>query len=304
MTLALVARDQLARPRDLASVTGVEEQQVLGQRHHLERVLARAGGEQQPPLGVDDVAVEREARIEVEGARRLGARAGPRTGCGLLHGLDAAGPGLLLRRLQFAAAFLVAQALLDEVQQVRLGDAVGRARCVPRSRPAPAQRRRAGPSRVRRKRLTDAESSRSLAVQAGDRWRQGLQGGACRAGGSPGSSPSAPDRRRLRPWPGAVRRWQGRPQRCGRPAGRPRRRRRPPARSGPAGRGSRPSACRRPPIGACGAWHAPHAGATPGSTAAAELQGGRVSACSSTSPQNSGTTVPSTCSARTRPLAR
>jgi hypothetical protein len=39
---------------------------------------------------------------------------------GSLHGVDATGLRLLHQALQFAAAFLVAQALLDEVQQMRL----------------------------------------------------------------------------------------------------------------------------------------------------------------------------------------
>ena len=36
---------------DLTRVAGIEEQQVPGQRHHLQRVLARAGGKQQFALG-------------------------------------------------------------------------------------------------------------------------------------------------------------------------------------------------------------------------------------------------------------
>src|SRR5690606_36630824 len=68
---APVQSDQLARPYYLTLVAGVEKQQVLRQRDDLERVLARAGGKQQVAFIVEDVAVERERRVEIEGAGRF-----------------------------------------------------------------------------------------------------------------------------------------------------------------------------------------------------------------------------------------
>jgi hypothetical protein len=96
-----------------------------GQGDHLQRVLAGAGGKQQLAPGAEDVAVEREARVEVEGPGCLGrVQAGDRRR--VLDGCDAAFPGLFFQALEFAAAFLVAQALLDHLQQMRFADFIGR----------------------------------------------------------------------------------------------------------------------------------------------------------------------------------
>jgi hypothetical protein len=43
----LVEGDQLPGTADLARVTPIEKEQMPGQRHHLQRVLAGAGGKQQ-----------------------------------------------------------------------------------------------------------------------------------------------------------------------------------------------------------------------------------------------------------------
>ena len=122
---ALVEGDQLPGAADLTRVTGIEEQQVPGQRHHLQRVLARAGGKQQFSLGAEDVAIQREARVEVEGPHRFGrTQAGDRRR--ILHGRDAPFPDLCFEAPEFAAAFLRAQALLDHLEQMGFADLVGR----------------------------------------------------------------------------------------------------------------------------------------------------------------------------------
>ena len=93
--LALLGSGDPQIERDLAQVAGVEEQQVLRQRHHVERVLAQAGGKKHRTGLVDDVALEREARIEVEGARHL-AETQTRHGLRVQHGLAGLPPGELL----------------------------------------------------------------------------------------------------------------------------------------------------------------------------------------------------------------
>jgi hypothetical protein len=122
---ALVEGDQLPGAANLTRVAGIEEQQVPGQRHHLQRVLARAGGKQQFSLGAEDVAIQREARVEVEGPHRFGrTQAGDRRR--ILHGRDAPFPDLRFKAPEFAAAFLRAQALLDHLEQMGFADLVGR----------------------------------------------------------------------------------------------------------------------------------------------------------------------------------
>ena len=123
LDLALVQLDELPGARDLARIAGIEEEQVLGERDDVERVLARAGLEKESPSLVDDVAVEREGRIEVEGPRSLDAMQAGHRG-GTHHGFGGALAGEVFELLQLAGAFLLAQAGHDDLEQALLRDGV------------------------------------------------------------------------------------------------------------------------------------------------------------------------------------
>jgi hypothetical protein len=73
---ALVEGDQLPGAADLTRVAGIEEQQVPDSDTTSSGFLRVAGGKQQFALGAEDVAIQGEARIEVEGPHRCRSAAG------------------------------------------------------------------------------------------------------------------------------------------------------------------------------------------------------------------------------------
>jgi hypothetical protein len=124
--LATVLGKLAAGTLDLLGVAGVEEEQRARQRHHFERVHARARCHDQAPLGIADRVGHLDARIEMKGPS--GRRASDaRYRSGIFDLAADAGLALALQALQATVGGEFAQIGLDEGEQARLGDRVHRA---------------------------------------------------------------------------------------------------------------------------------------------------------------------------------
>ena len=112
------------RPGDLRRAPAVDEQQVAGERHPLQRVHPGAGGGDERAAGRADVPRDRDGGIE-QAAALLPRRRDARHGVRLLQPPPGALAGLGFQPRQLARAFHPGEPRLDLFQQVGLGHRPG-----------------------------------------------------------------------------------------------------------------------------------------------------------------------------------